>query len=176
MRSGLSRVAERGASNVWLNGVPFIWCSNNLATAFVTQAMLYRDLTGDNRFKETETAVRDWLFGVNPWGQTMIVMPGGSVESSPLDCHSAMTDRRVDNRPGRDFLVGGLVDGPVYKSIFSSLRGVHLRNDDRFAPFQNSTVVYHDDYSDYSTNEPTMDGTASTTFMLGRLAAKGVNH
>lgn len=176
MRSGLSRVAERGTSNVWLNGVPFIWCSNNLATAFVTQAMLYRDLTGDNRFKETETAVRDWLFGVNPWGQTMIVMPGGSVESSPLDCHSAMTDRRVDNRPGRDFLVGGLVDGPVYKSIFSSLRGVHLRNDDRFAPFQNSTVVYHDDYSDYSTNEPTMDGTASTTFMLGRLAAKGVNH
>lgn len=30
-----------------------------------------------------------------------------------------------------------------------------------------------DDYSDYSTNEPTMDGTASLTFMLGTLSAAG---
>lgn len=175
MKSGLDRVSERGADNVFLNGIPFIWCSNNLATAFVTQAMLYRLKTGDNQYRDAETAVRDWLFGVNPWGQVMLVMPQSSVASSPLDCHSAMTDRTVNGRPGRDFLIGGLVDGPVYNSIFSSLRGVHLRNADRFAPFQGSTVVYHDDYSDYSTNEPTMDGTASTLYMLGQLASKGVN-
>ncbi len=47
-----------------------------------------------------------------------------------------------------------------------------LRRDDAFKDFQNSTVVYHDDYSDYSTNEPTLDGTASLTYMLGRLASK----
>lgn len=173
LRSGVARVVERGADNVFLNGVPFTWCSNNLATAFVTQAMLYRELTGDEGFREHETAVRDWLFGVNPWGQTMMVFPEGIVESFPLDCHSALSDRTVGGRPGRELLVGGLVDGPVYSNIFNSLRGVHLRNEDRFAAFQGDRVVYHDDYSDYSTNEPTMDGTASMTFFLGRLVAAG---
>lgn len=169
MHTGLSRVADRAAGNAFMVGIPFIWCSNNLAVALVTQAMLYREHTGDEQFRELETAARDWLFGVNPWGQTMIVMPNSTGVSSPQDCHSAMSNLTVQGRPGRDFIIGGLVDGPVYAGIFNKLWGVNLRHEDRFAPFQNSTVVYHDDYSDYSTNEPTMDGTASLTFMLGRL-------
>ncbi|MCH5345547.1 MAG: glycoside hydrolase family 9 protein [Muribaculaceae bacterium] len=174
LRSGIARVAERGADNAFLNGIPFIWCSNNLTTAFVTQAMLYRDLTGDETYRDAETAARDWLFGVNPWGQTMIVLPDGIDASSPRDCHSALSNTDVHGHPGHRLLAGGLVDGPVYTSIFNSLRGVHLRNADRFEPFQSRGVVYHDDYSDYSTNEPTMDGTASMTYFLGRLAAAGL--
>ena len=42
VRSGLQRVSERGESNAFYNGIPFIWCSNNLTVAMVTQAMLYR--------------------------------------------------------------------------------------------------------------------------------------
>ncbi|MDE6309798.1 MAG: glycoside hydrolase family 9 protein, partial [Muribaculaceae bacterium] len=103
------------------------------------------------------------LFGANPWGQCMIVgMPG--VKSSPRDPHSALSNLEQIE------VTGGLVDGPVYTNIYNSLWGVHLRNPDTFAPYQNSTVVYHDDYQDYSTNEPTMDGTASMTYFLGRLA------
>lgn len=173
MRSGLRRVAERGSDNAFLNGIPFIWCSNNLAVAFVTQAMLYRRLTGDRQFAEAETAVRDWLFGTNPWNQVMMIVPD-SVAASPADPHSAMTDLTVQGRPGREWLTGGLVDGPIYTSKFKSLWGVHLRRgSDPYADVQNDTVVYHDDYSDYSTNEPTMDGTASLTFMLGTLSATG---
>lgn len=173
MRSGLRRVAERGSDNAFLNGIPFIWCSNNLAVAFVTQAMLYRQLTGDRQFAEAETAMRDWLFGTNPWNQVMMIVPD-SVAASPADPHSAMTDLTVQGRPGRDWLTGGLVDGPIYTSKFKSLWGVHLRRgSDPYADVQNDTVVYHDDYSDYSTNEPTMDGTASLTFMLGTLSAAG---
>lgn len=165
LRSGLQRVKECGADNAFLCGIPFIWCSNNLTVALVTQAMLYRDLTGDNTYLQLETAARDWLFGLNPWGKCMIVgLPADG--DYPHDPHSALTNlEKIE-------VTGGLVDGPVYNSIFSSLQGVHLRNIDRYAPYQNSTVVYHDDYSDYSTNEPTMDGTASTTYFLGRLAAK----
>lgn len=171
MRSGLQRVADRAGNNAFKVGIPFIWCSNNLAVALVTQAMLYRETTGDNTYRELETSMRDWLFGVNPWGQTMIILPDNIALSSPSDPHSAMTNMSVNGRPGRDYLVGGLVDGPVYANIFNSLWGVTLRNEDRFADYQNDVVVYHDDYSDYSTNEPTMDGTASTTFMLGRLCS-----
>lgn len=168
MRSGIRRVAERAYSNAFRYGIPFIWCSNNLATAYVTQAMLYRELSGDTQFREYETAARDWLFGSNPWGQMMIIAEIENVPS-PRDPHSAMTDATVGGQPGRHWLVGGLVDGPVYTSIYNSLWGVRLRNPDLHAPWQGNNAVYHDDYSDYSTNEPTMDGTASLSFMLGRL-------
>lgn len=169
VRSGLRRVSDRAGSNAFKHGIPFIWCSNNLTVAFVTQAMLYRQLTGDNQFQEIETAMRDWLFGVNPWGKCMIV---GLPEDGdyPQDPHSALTNLK------RIQVTGGLVDGPVYGNIFNSLQGVHLRNADRYAPFQNSIVVYHDDYADYSTNEPTMDGTASMTFFLGQLASKSKSY
>lgn len=170
MAKGLRDTAARGRQNAFRYGVPFIWCSNNLGVAFLTQAMLYRELTGDDSFAEDEAAARDWLFGLNPWGQTMIMLPADAGIASPRDPHSAMTDRSAGGRPGRDWLVGGIVDGPVYNSIYSNLWGVHLRNEDAFAPFQ-GRAVYHDDYSDYSTNEPTMDGTASLAFVLGRLCS-----
>ena len=164
MRSGLQRVADRARGNAFLHGIPFIWCSNNLTVAFVTQAMLYRDLSGDTQFQEIETAMRDWLFGVNPWGKCMII---GLPENGdwPRDPHSTLSNHK--HYP----ITGGLVDGPVYTSIFNQLEGVHLRNEDKYAAFQSTTAVYHDDYSDYSTNEPTMDGTASTTWFLSRLAS-----
>ena len=145
-----------------MNGIPFIWCSNNLTVAFVTQAMLYRKITGDNEFREIETAMRDWLFGVNPWGKCMVIsLP--ETGDYPRDPHSAVYDQ------GKIRIDGGLVDGPVYRGIYDSLWGIHLRNADVYAPFHGA-AVYHDDYCDYSTNEPTMDGTASRTYILGELA------
>ena len=103
----------------------------------------------------------------------MIIVPEEVTESSPADPHAALSNTSLHGKAGRHALIGGLVDGPVYTAIFNKLWGVTLRRDDAFKDFQNSTVVYHDDYSDYSTNEPTLDGTASLTYMLGRLAAKG---
>jgi hypothetical protein len=61
---------------------------------------------------------------------------------------------------------GGLVDGPVQESIFTSLKGVRLSRTDRFERFQSREAVYHDDWQDYSTNEPTMDGTASAILLM----------
>ena len=55
--------------------------------------------------------------------------------------------------------------GPVARSIFSSLKGVTIREPDPLAAFQDERAVYHDDIHDYSTNEPTMDGTASAILM-----------
>lgn len=168
MRMGLQKVSDRGRENAFRNGVPFVWCSNNLAASFAIQALLYRQLTGDDSFREEEAAVRDWIFGLNPWGQTMMLLPLGSTVSSPEDPHSAMTDLTLDGKPGREYLVGTLVDGPVYSTIFNALWGVHLRRPDNFAPFH-GRAVYHDDFSDYSTNEPTMDGTATLCLLLSLL-------
>ena len=40
---------------------------------------------------------------------------------------------------------GGLVDGPVVRSIFGSLKGVTIREPDPLAAFQDERAVYHDD-------------------------------
>jgi len=66
---------------------------------------------------------------------------------------------------------GGLVDGPVYGKVFNSLIGLHLENEDEFAKFQTAHVVYHDDIGDYSTNEPTMDGTAGAIYLMAHFGA-----
>lgn len=164
MKAGLERVRDRAGENAFMHGIPFIWCSNNLTTAFVTQAMLYRKLSGDTSYQEIETAMRDWLFGVNPWGKCMIIaLPEDG--DYPRDPHSPIYDK------GGYRLDGGVIDGPVYAGIFNSLWGLSLRNEDKYARFQN-VAVYHDDYSDYSTNEPTMDGTAALTYFLGCLASE----
>ena len=159
MRSGIQRVYERGKDHPFLFGVPGIWCSNNLATALLTQCILYRELTGDRTYEEMEGSLRDWLLGCNPWGVSMIVeLPKGGV--FPTQPHSYLINYHLGNT------TGGLVDGPVYSTIFGSLLGISTEGGINYEEFQPGDLVYHDSTHDYSTNEPTMDGTACLTFPL----------
>lgn len=162
LKESIERVVARARSDPFRMGIPFIWCSNNLVSAFITQCHLYERITKDSSYRSYEAAARDWLFGCNPWGTSMItgLPPGGD---SPEDIHSAMT------HSGKYRVDGGLVDGPVYSSIFRSLKGVFLSCPDEYADVQPSSIVYHDDYADYSTNEPTMDGTASLVLYLAEM-------
>jgi len=165
-RRGLEAVVVGRAGNGFRVGVPFIWCSNDLMVSFATQAMLYRRMTGDARFREHEQAAIDWLFGANPWGTSMVIgYPRGG--RWPRDPHSV-----VAQHFGAESQTGGLVDGPVYRSIFANLQYVSLRQADEYAPFNTGAIVYHDDWGDYSTNEPIMDGTASLSYLLSALAAE----
>jgi hypothetical protein len=162
-RRGLDAVVRR-AGNGFRVGVPFIWCSNDLMVSFATQALLYRRMTGDARYREHEQAAVDWLFGANPWGTSMVIgYPRGG--SWPRNPHSV-----VAARLGVETQTGGLVDGPVYRSIFGSLKGIALQHADEYAPFNTGAVVYHDDAGDYSTNEPIMDGTASLAYLMAAIA------
>ena len=159
-RRGLDAVRTR-AANGFRVGIPFIWCSNNLLASFATQAMFYRRMTGDTSFVEYEAAALDWLFGTNPWGVSMVIGLGTGFPRTP---HSVVSERLGLQ------LTGGLVDGPVYRSIFGSLRGIRLVEADEYASFNTGFIVYHDDLGDYSTNEPIMDGTANLAYVLAALA------
>lgn len=164
-KTGIQNVWNLAQNNAFYRGVPFIWCSNNLTTAFATQCYWYRQLTGDDSYEALEQANFDWLFGCNPWGTSMVYgLPAWG--DTPVDPHSAFT--HLKNYP----IDGGLVDGPVYGSIYNNLIGIKLYNEDAYAPFQSDLAVYHDDYGDYSTNEPTMDGTASLIYLLAAKEAE----
>jgi endoglucanase len=155
----IENIAKRSGTNPYGIGVPFIWCSNNLITSFITQVLLYEKMTGDLQFHQLMLDHRDWLFGKNPWGTSMFTgMPTHG--EYPLDVHTstwALTKKMVP---------GGLVDGPIFMTIHNKLLGLHLNEADEFAAFQNDFVTYHDDIGDYSTNEPTMDGTAGSMIMM----------
>ncbi|MCL4786761.1 MAG: glycoside hydrolase family 9 protein [Verrucomicrobia bacterium] len=155
-RAGIERCVRAGGKNPYRIGVPFIWCSNNLVAALVTQCLMYERMTGDTRYREFTARQRDWLLGRNPWGTTMFTEIGSEF---PRDTH--MMTFRITGRTAP----GGLVDGPVYERIFKSLKGVSITEPDPLAAFQ-GPAVYHDDWKDYSTNEPTMDGTASAILMF----------
>ncbi|MBS1627132.1 MAG: glycoside hydrolase family 9 protein [Bacteroidetes bacterium] len=158
-KQGIEKVFVKAKQNAFYRGIPFIWCSNNLTVSFAIQCYWYKQLTNNNVFDELEQANIDWLFGCNPWGTSMVYgLPFWG--DTPEDPHSAFT--HLKNYP----INGGLVDGPVYTSIYKSLIGIQLKDADEYADFQSNLAVYHDDYGDYSTNEPTMDGTAALIYML----------
>lgn len=158
-KDGIDMVWQKAKNNAFLRGVPYIWCSNNLQTSFAIQCYWYRQLTGDNTYLELEQATFDFLLGCNPWGTSMVV---GYPEYAdyPDDPHSSL------NLLHKMQTLGGIVDGPVYGSIYNQQRGVSVVRGDEYADFQSKHVVYHDDYGDYVTNEPTMDGTASLIYLL----------
>ncbi|WP_321995734.1 glycoside hydrolase family 9 protein [Draconibacterium orientale] len=168
LKQGLTHLYDRGKDDPFLNGIPFIWCSNNLVAAAITQARTYEEITGDRSFAEMEAALRDWLFGCNPWGTSMICgLPAGG--DNPEEPHSSITKILGETT------YGGLVDGPVYNSIFSGLIGIEIQQPDPFEAFNKGKAVYHDDLGDYSSNEPTMDGTASLSYYLSAMEKMGRN-
>ena len=160
-RQGLERIARR-ATNGFRAGIPFIWCSSDLMVSVATQAGFYRRMTGDTRFRELEQGAIDWLFGTNPWGTSFVIgVPRDG--ATPRKPHTQLPDSLMHG------LTGGLVDGPVYASIYRNLRGIRLIEPDEYAAFNTGRIVYHDDLGDYSTNEYIMDGTASLAYLLSTL-------
>jgi hypothetical protein len=158
-RQGIENVQQRANKNAFKRGIPFIWCSNNLTTSFAIQCLWYKELTGDQSYTKLEQANFDWLFGCNPWGTSFVYgLPAHA--DTPSDPHSAFT------HIGKFPIDGGLVDGPVYTGIFNNLIGITLYQPDEYKDFQSQLAVYHDDYGDYSTNEPTMDGVASLIYLM----------
>jgi endoglucanase len=96
------------------------------------------------------------VYGFPSWGDT------------PVDPHSSFT--HVGGYP----IDGGLIDGPVYGITYKNQLGLQLNHPDEYAAFQSELAVYHDDFGDYCTNEPTMDGTASLIYLLAAKEAEAV--
>ena len=167
MRKALNILNSRRTDDPFQVKVPFIWCSNNYVVAALAMHMFYAEATGDKSFRYQEAALRDWLFGCNPWGTSMIcgLPEGGDFPEFP---HSAFTLHLGVTTEG------GLIDGPVYSRIYKSLIGIRLLKPDTYERFNKGMVVYHDDIGDYSTNEPTMDGTACLTLVLSMIEKEGI--
>jgi hypothetical protein len=157
-RAGLDRVRKIAEQNPYRLGTPLVWCSTNDVVAFATQAVLYEKMTGDTRFRPLAAEARDWIFGRNPWGVSMVIGVPANGDAASKPHH--LFYKLINHLP-----VGGLVDGPVYKDINDGLKFADF-GADRLARFQSDIGVYHDVYADFSTNEPIIDGTVSLLLLL----------
>ncbi|MDH5398856.1 MAG: glycoside hydrolase family 9 protein [Cyclobacteriaceae bacterium] len=164
-RDGIEQtIRQRAGKTAYSHGAPFIWCSNNLTTALITQILFYEKMTGDMQYHAYMLKMRDWLLGRNPWGTSMFTTLPDDREY-PVDVHTSVYVKTKKEVPG------GLIDGPIYFEIYKKLIGLELLNPDEFAHLQNQYVTYHDDIGDFSTNEPTMDGTAGAILMMAAFGA-----
>ena len=151
-------VENPGVSQTAPGGAPYFYEEDNWADDMqLAAAEMYHTFSEGAYLKQAVNYGR-LAPGVQPVGYP-------TQGDTPDDPHSAFT--HLHQIP----VTGGIVDGPIYHSIFSSLIGIYLADEDEYADFQSDYVVYHDDYADYSTNEPTMDGAASLTYYLGYLTA-----
>jgi peptidoglycan/xylan/chitin deacetylase (PgdA/CDA1 family) len=164
LKNGIERMGLQSKENPFNVGVPLITNSNNLIVALASQCRLYRTITNDSTFIDMENSLVDWLFGCNPWGSSMITgLP--KTGKTPFDPVSAIKDIKTE---------GGLVNGPVLQSVFDKSKDIQLSKSDGLERFQTDWGVYHDDRSDFITNEPTLDGTASLAYLLSVRQNEGV--
>jgi endoglucanase len=158
-RQNLENIQRRADLNPYGVGHLFIWCSNNLASAVATQAMLYEEMTNSKAYRPLMMNHVNWLLGLNPWNSSMITeIPEGA--DSPLDVH--MPFWRILGEP----IKGSLVDGPLWTSIHDHMLAITLSEPDEYAHLQPPHIKYWDDWADYSTNEPTLDGSAELLMIL----------
>ncbi|MDR3620449.1 MAG: glycoside hydrolase family 9 protein [Paludisphaera borealis] len=157
-RLGLERIRERALRNPYRIGTPMVWCSTNDVIAFATQARLYERMTGDAQFRSLAAEARDWIFGRNPWGVSFVI-------GTPADGAAATRPHHMFFKLAHRLPVGGLVDGPVTKAINDGLKFSAFEADP-LAHFQSDAAVYHNEFADFSTNEPIIDGTVSLLLLL----------
>ncbi|HLP04493.1 MAG TPA: glycoside hydrolase family 9 protein [Paludibacter sp.] len=164
LRNGIQRMQLQATGNPFNIGIPMVRASNSLVVALATQCRLYRSITNDSSFLEMENSLTDWLLGRNPWGTSLIVgLP--QTGKTPVATYSEPASKAQP--------VGALVSGPVSGSDFRRFGDIRVWEDGE-ERFQSDWGVYHDSFTDYLTNKPLLDGTASLAWLLASKQQEGV--
>jgi endoglucanase len=161
----LENIKKKAEQNPYGVGHLFIWCSNNLAAAVATQAMLYEEMTGSSKYRTLMQDHINWLLGLNPWSSSMITEIPENADT-PVDVH--MPFWRILKKP----IKGSLVDGPLWTTIHEKMLAITPSEPDEYAHLQPKHVKYLDDWADYSTNEPTLDGSAELLLILIKMSSE----
>jgi len=136
----------------------FPWGSSSLQLGIAILGLMYQDITGSNQFQDLVYRQRDYILGANTYGLSLI---GGWGTEYPRFFHSQVG--RLTGCSISGAVAEGLVDAEVFHKS-----PIKLSAEDRFAYFQTQTAVYHDDYEDYLTNEPTICGNALALYVFAR--------
>ncbi len=162
-KHNLEKIQKKANDNPYGVGHLFVWCSNNLAAAVATQCMLYEEMTGSKKYRSLMQDHVNWLLGLNPWNSSMITEIPENADT-PVDVHMPFW------KINKESIKGSLVDGPIWTTILEKMIAINLSEPDEYEYLQPRHIKYRDDWMDYSTNEPTLDGSAELLLILTHLS------
>lgn len=160
IKTNLQNVKQFMDKSPFLVNIPMFRNSNSYVVSLATQCHLYRKYTADSTYIQLETALTDWLFGCNPWGTSMMV---GSPENGTFPTQPASYQWTQKNV----LPTGALISGPVRMSEY--LKEMSETPSERNAVFNSENYFYNNSPTDYLTNTPTFDGSASLLLLLTTL-------
>lgn len=141
------------------------------AFGLIATAQLYRLLTGDDRYDSFAAQQRDWVFGANPWGVSMMIGVGSRFPLCPQHVIANLAGRQDGDPP---ILRGAVVNGPNSAKLFED--GVDEPFDeanacpqsdrDPYAAFTGQGSRFVDDVSAWQTVEPALDFSSIAGYAL----------
>jgi hypothetical protein len=141
----------------------------------VATAALYRQVTGRHDYDRFASQQRNWVFGANPWGASLMIGVGTTFPACPQHVVANLSGS-LDRTP--PVLRGAVVNGPNSTDLFTDGLGEFFDTGrtcpadgvDRYAPFTGRGSQYIDDVRAWQTVEPAIDFTATAALALSLLA------
>jgi len=141
------------------------------ASGLVATARLYRLLTNDDRYDAFAAQQRDWLFGANPWGVSLMIGAGNTFPRCPQHVVANLSGRQDGTPP---ILRGAVVNGPNDAALFADGldeffaegHACPVDGTDRYAAFTGHGSRFVDDVSAWQTVEPALDFSAIAAYAL----------
>ncbi len=156
IKSNINNFNAKKDSSVFNEGVSYTWGTTTTLLGAALQAILYKSLTGSERYDSLIIFQRDYVLGRNPWGLSFI---NGIGEKYPEHIHSQIAFFNNGRLPGA-LSAGGAPVSIINKYEID-------RSDSSFSFFNSQSEAYFDDWNDYITNEATIFGNATALFVFG---------
>lgn len=164
----LKRAELRAKTNPFYIGAPMSEHSNAKIVALANMCQMYRKSTGNTEFMALETALVDWLWGLNPWGISMIQ----ALRNSQKQSRELFSDAWfIEQNIVKGSLVSGAVNGQTINN-HPELNDILIDNS---SIFQSDWATFNADERDYLTNTISQDGTAALPLMLSTLQKETCN-
>jgi Glycosyl hydrolase family 9/Cellulase N-terminal ig-like domain len=142
----------------------------------VATAALYRQVTGSHRYDGFASEQRNWVFGTNPWGASLMIGVGTTFPACPQHVVANLSGS-LDRSP--PVLRGAVVNGPNSADLFTDGLGEFFDTGrtcpadgiDRYAPFNGRGSQYIDDVRAWQTVEPAIDFSATAALALSLIGS-----
>ena len=172
MRAQLDGAVTRAAGDPF--GAGFTYAGFDAAPhafGLIATARLYRRLTDDARYDAFTAGQRDWVFGANPWGVSLMIGAGSTFPLCPQHVVANLSGTQVGTPP---ILRGAVVNGPNSTDLFADglddffAEGHACPADgkDRYAAYSGHGSTFVDDVSAWQTVEPALDFSAIAAYAL----------
>ncbi|GAA4683067.1 glycoside hydrolase family 9 protein [Phytohabitans rumicis] len=139
---------------------------------YAATAQLYRRLTGSRAYDDFGTRQRNFAFGANAWGTSLMIGAGTTYPQCPQHQVANLSGLGVRGAPGMAIVRGAVVNGPngaenfEFIGIPDGANACPADGVNRFAAYDRPDARYLDDVRAWPSSEPAIDFTSTAALAL----------